>query len=64
MCIRDSIGSIDNLRIFSFVLTDDQAAGLPDSIPTHPADVNGDGIVDQADKDIVEANMGAISVWP
>ena len=62
--VDNLIGSIDNLRIFSFVLTDDQAAGLPDSIPTHPADVNGDGIVDQADKDIVEANMGAISVWP
>jgi hypothetical protein len=62
--VANLIGSIDNVRIFSFVLTDDDAAELPDSIPTHPADVNGDGIVDQADKDIVEANMGTVSVWP
>ncbi|HCO92662.1 MAG TPA: hypothetical protein DIU00_01715 [Phycisphaerales bacterium] len=58
------VGNIDNLRIFSFTLTDDDAAELPDSIPTHPADLNGDGIVDQADKDIVEANLGTESVWP
>lgn len=62
--VSNLIGSIDNVRIFSFVLIDDDAAGLPDSIPTHPADLNGDGIVDQADKDIVEANLGTVSVWP
>ncbi len=62
--VANLIGSIDNLRIFSFVLTDDDAAELPDSIPTHPADVNGDGIVDQADKDIVEANLGTEEMWP
>ncbi|MHC4242584.1 MAG: discoidin domain-containing protein [Planctomycetota bacterium] len=58
------IGNIDNLRIFNFALIDIAAAELPDSIPTHPADLNGDGIVDQADKDIVEANLGTESVWP
>jgi hypothetical protein len=58
------IGNIDNLRIFNFALTDIAASELPDSIPTHPADLNGDGIVDQADKDIVEANLGTESVWP
>jgi hypothetical protein len=58
------VGSIDNLRIFAFTLSDDQAAELPDAIPTHPADLNGDGIVNQADKDIVEANLGTESVWP
>ncbi|MHC4534198.1 MAG: LamG-like jellyroll fold domain-containing protein [Planctomycetota bacterium] len=62
--VDNLIGSIDNVRIFSFVLADDDAAELPDGIPTHPADLNGDGIVDQADKDIVEANLGTESVWP
>jgi hypothetical protein len=62
--VDNLIGSIDNVRLFSFVLADDDAAELPDGIPTHPADLNGDGIVNQADKDIVEANLGAESVWP
>ena len=62
--VDNLIGSIDNVRIFSFVLTDDDAVELPDIIPAHPADLNSDGIVDQADKDIVEANLGTESVWP
>jgi len=62
--VENLIGSIDNLRIFSFVLTEDDAVELPGSVPMHPADLNGDGIVDQADKDIVEANLGTESVWP
>ena len=62
--VSDLSGSIDNVRIFSFVLTADDAAELADRVPTHPADLNGDGIVDQADKDIVEANLGAQTLWP
>ncbi len=62
--VENLVGSIDNLRVFSFVLTEDDAAELPDSIPAHPADLNGDGIVDQADKDIVEDNLGAEEIWP
>ena len=62
--VSDLSGSIDNVRVFSFVLTAADAAELPDSVPTHPADLNGDGIVDQADKDIVEANLGAQTLWP
>ncbi|MHC4116454.1 MAG: LamG-like jellyroll fold domain-containing protein [Planctomycetota bacterium] len=63
--VGDLVGSIDNVRIFSFVLSGDDVAGLANGIlPEHPTDLNGDGIVDQADKDIVEASLGAESVWP
>jgi hypothetical protein len=62
--VENLIGGIDNLRIFSFALTDDDVAELPDTIPAHPVDLNGDGIVDQADKDIVQANLGAEEMWP
>jgi hypothetical protein len=58
------VGSIDNVRVYGFAMTADAAGELPDTLPLHPADVNGDGVVDQADKDIVEANMGAEELWP
>jgi len=48
------IGSIDNVRIY-----DVAAAGL-----MIQADANGDGIVDQADLDLVEANQGVEAMWP
>jgi hypothetical protein len=58
------IGSIDNVRVFPFALSPDDIELLPDEVPGHPADVNGDGVVDQADEDIVEGNMGANALWP
>ena len=59
----DLDGDIDNIRIFNFTLTLEDVHRLP-AVPTSPADTNGDGIVDQADQDIVEANMGPEKLWP
>lgn len=56
-------GDVDNIRIFNFTLTLADILNLP-AIPTAPADLNGDGIVNQADKDVVEANMGPEKLWP
>jgi len=61
--VGDFRGNIDNVRIFNFALTADDIALLP-RIPTIPGDVNHDGIVDQADRDIVEANLGPLELWP
>ena len=62
-------GKIDEFRIYATVLP--QAAILYlangtqiDQAPVTPADINGDGIVDQADRDILEANMGKVQLWP
>ena len=62
-------GKIDEFRIYSTVLP--QAAILHlaggtqiDQAPVTPADINGDGVVDQADRDILEANMGQTQLWP
>ncbi|MCH8219487.1 MAG: LamG domain-containing protein, partial [Planctomycetes bacterium] len=57
------VGEIDNVRIFNVALTADDVALLP-RIPGIPGDVNEDGIVDQQDKDIVEAHMGPLQRWP
>ncbi|MHC4116453.1 MAG: LamG-like jellyroll fold domain-containing protein [Planctomycetota bacterium] len=61
--VSDLVGDVDNIRIFNFTLTPEDVRRLPD-VPTGPADLNGDGMVDQADKDIVEANMGPEKLWP
>jgi len=61
--VGDFVGDIDNLRIFNFSLAPDEIALLP-RIPVFPGDVNQDGIVDQADKTIVESNMGPVQLWP
>ncbi len=61
--VLDLIGDVDNVRIFNFTLTLADILNLP-TIPTAPADLNGDGIVDQADKNIVEANLGPEKLWP
>ena len=57
------VGEIDNVRIFNVALTADDVAHLP-RIPGIPGDVNEDGIVDQQDKDVVEAHMGPLQRWP
>ncbi|MHC4325094.1 MAG: hypothetical protein ACYSUX_12595, partial [Planctomycetota bacterium] len=59
----DLAGDVDNIRIFNFTLTPEDIYRLP-IIPTAPADLNSDGIVNQADKDIVEANTGPEKLWP
>jgi hypothetical protein len=61
--VLDLIGDVDNIRIFNFTLTLEDILRLP-AIPTAPADLNGDGMVDQADKNIVEANIGPEKLWP
>jgi hypothetical protein len=61
--VSDFAGDVDNIRIFNFTLTLEDILSLP-AIPTAPADLNGDGIVNQADKDIVEANIGPEKLWP
>jgi hypothetical protein len=61
--VSDFDGDIDNIRIFNFTLTQVDVNRLP-IVPTGPADLNGDGMVDQADQDIVEANMGPEKLWP
>jgi hypothetical protein len=61
--VSDLVGDIDNTRIFNFTLTQEDVHRLP-AVPTGPADLNGDGIVDQADQDIVESNMGPEKLWP
>jgi len=61
--VNDLTGDIDNIRIFNFTLTQVDVNRLP-IVPTGPADLNGDGVVDQADQDIVEANIGPEKLWP
>ncbi|MHC4143214.1 MAG: LamG domain-containing protein, partial [Planctomycetota bacterium] len=61
--VSDLVGDVDNVRIFNFALTPDDVLRLP-AVPMGPADLNGDGIVDQADRDILEANMGPEKLWP
>jgi len=62
-------GKIDEFRMYGAVLP--QAAILYladgteiDQAPVTPADINGDGVVDQSDRDILEANMGKTQLWP
>jgi hypothetical protein len=61
--VENLAGDVDNIRIFNFTLALEDILRLP-AIPTAPADLNGDGIVDQTDKDIVQANMGPEKLWP
>jgi hypothetical protein len=62
-------GKIDEFRIYATALP--QAAILYlangtqiDQAPVTPADINGDGVVDQADRDILDTNMGQTQLWP
>lgn len=62
-------GRMDEIRIYDYALDLSGILGLSNSEPlfvplTDPGDVNGDGIIDQADKDIVEANQGQEILWP
>jgi hypothetical protein len=62
-------GKIDEFRIYATVLPQTAILYLAngtqiDQAPVTPADINGDGIVDQADRDILDSNMGQIQLWP
>ena len=35
-----------------------------DMVAQTPADINGDGVVDQTDRDILDTNMGQTQLWP
>jgi hypothetical protein len=61
--VGNFVGSIDNVRILNLTLTPDDVVLLP-HVPLMPGDVNHDGAVNQADQDIVEANMGPKKLWP
>ncbi|MCF7973628.1 MAG: LamG domain-containing protein [Phycisphaerae bacterium] len=62
-------GKLDDLRFYGAALP--QAAILSlagrdtvEQAPVTPADINGDGVVDQADRDLLDADMGRIQLWP
>jgi hypothetical protein len=62
-------GMLDDLRFYGSALP--QAAILSlagvetlEQAPVTPADINGDGIVDQADRDLLDADMGRTQLWP
>ncbi|MHC4174178.1 MAG: LamG domain-containing protein [Planctomycetota bacterium] len=62
-------GMLDDLRFYGSALP--QAAILSlagvetlEQAPVTPADINGDGTVDQADRDLLDADMGRTQLWP
>ncbi|MFC1762957.1 LamG-like jellyroll fold domain-containing protein [Planctomycetota bacterium] len=62
-------GKLDDLRLYGSALP--QAAILSlagvetlEQAPVTPADINGDGIVDQTDRDLLEADLGRTQLWP
>jgi len=62
-------GKLDDLRFYGSALP--QAAILSlagvdtlEQAPVTPADINGDGTVDQADRDLLDADMGRTQLWP
>ncbi|OHB64154.1 MAG: hypothetical protein A2Y76_04105 [Planctomycetes bacterium RBG_13_60_9] len=62
-------GKIDDFRIYATALPPSALLHLAggtqiDQAPVTPADINGDGIVDQADRDILDGNMGKTQLWP
>jgi len=62
-------GKLDDFRIYATALPPAailQLAGGAeiDQAPVTPADINGDGVVDQADRAILEGNLGKTQLWP
>ena len=62
-------GKLDDLRFYGSALP--QAAILSlagvdavEQAPVTPADINEDGVVDQADRDLLDADMGRTQLWP
>lgn len=62
-------GMLDDLRFYGSVLPQSAILSLAgvetlEQAPVTPADINGDGIVDQADRDLLEADLGRMQLWP
>jgi len=62
-------GKIDDFRIYAAALPQSAILHLAggtqiDQAPVTSADINGDGVVNQADRDMLEANMGRTQLWP
>jgi len=62
-------GMLDDLRFYGSELPQSailSLAGVETLVqaPVTPADINGDGTVDQADRDLLDADMGRTQLWP
>jgi hypothetical protein len=62
-------GMLDDLRFYGTALEQPAILALAgvetlEQAPVTPADINGDGIVDQADRDLLDADMGRTQLWP
>jgi len=62
-------GMLDDLRFYGSVLPQSAILSLAgvetlEQAPVTPADINGDGMVDQADRDLLDADMGRTQLWP
>jgi len=62
-------GKLDEIRIYDVALSHAEVLNLAGGVSLHQpvfsaADLNGDDVVDQADRDILEANMGTEKLWP
>jgi hypothetical protein len=60
---------LDDLRFYGTALEQPAILALAgvetlEQAPVTPADINGDGIVDQADRDLLDADMGRTQLWP
>jgi len=62
-------GMLDDLRFYGSVLPQSAILSLAgvetlEQAPVTPADINGDGTVDQADRDLLDVDMGRTQLWP
>ncbi|MHC4437076.1 MAG: LamG domain-containing protein [Planctomycetota bacterium] len=62
-------GMLDDLRFYGSALPQSAILSLAgvetlEQAPVTPADINGDGTVDQADRDLLDADMGRTQLWP
>jgi len=62
-------GKMDGIRIYDVALSQAEVVHLAGGVSLNQpvfstADLNGDDVVDQADRDMLEANMGVEKLWP
>jgi len=62
-------GKLDEIRIYDVALTHAEILSLVGGVSLHQpvfslADFNDDDVVDQADRDLLETNMGTEKLWP
>jgi hypothetical protein len=60
---------LDDLRFYGSALPQSAILSLAgvealEQAPVTPADINDDGTVDQADRDLLDADMGRTQLWP